>query len=173
MKHNFLLALGLSAAAGIFVACTGPSGSGLPAGTASAALRVTPNAPPSGMVIRRVYAGLSFDGTTFTVDAHKSCGHRGLGGLTPYVATASGSLVLGASPSLTPVCVPNPPPTTAPQIYIFAIARHARAHAAHWNGVPVAGPANLTDNPWVFTPLSPGLTTVAGDKYDFVVATSR
>lgn len=173
MKRN-ALALGAFAAAAVFAACTGPSGSGIPSATApgAPALRALPDAPPTGLVIRHVYAGLSFDGTAFTVVAHKSCGHRGLGGLTPYTAPASGLLVFTASPSLTPVCVPNPAPSTAPLIYIFAIARHKGAHGAHWSGVPVAGPASLTDNPWVFAPLAPGLTMTGGQNYDFVVASS-
>jgi hypothetical protein len=176
VKTKFLsLALGAFAAAAVFAACTGPSGTGIPSATAPGAssLRVSPNSPPTGLVIRHIYASLSFDGTNFTVNAHKSCGHRGLGGLPSYTAPASGQLVLTASPSLTPVCVPNPAPSTPPLIDIFAIARHSGgAHGAHWSGVPIAGPANLTDNPWVFAPLSPGLTMTAGQKYSFVVATS-
>lgn len=175
MKRNTLsLALGLAAAA-VFAACTGPSGGGIPSGTApgSPALRALPDKASTGLIIRRVYAGLSFDGTTFTVVAHKSCGHRGLGGAVPYLAPATGSLVIAAPVPITPVCVPNPAPSTAPLIYIFAIARHKGAHGAHWSGVAVAGPAALTDNPWVFAPLAPGLTMTGGQNYDFVVASSR
>ena len=172
MRRNATLALAGIAAAAFFAACTGPSSNGIPSATAPAALRLAPDAPPSGLVIRHIYADLSFDGTTFTVDAHKSCGHRGLGGVNPYAAPASGALVLASSPSLTPVCVPNPAPSNPPQIYIFAISRHKGAHGAHWSGVPIAGPASLSDNPWVFAPLAPGLTMTAGQNYDFVVATS-
>ena len=170
-RDTYKLSLVAFAAAAVFAACTGPSGNGLPAGTSPAA-RMAPDKASSALVIRHVYAGLSFDGANFTVDSHKSCGHRGLGGLTAFVASAGAQLVLNGSPSLTPVCVPNPAPSTAPLIYIFAVARHKGAHSAHWSGVPIAGPANLTDNPWVFAPLSPGLTMIAGQKYDFVVATS-
>jgi hypothetical protein len=138
-------------------------------------LKKTPHAAPSGLVIRHIYADLTFDGSTFTVETKNSCGHRGLGGVTPYTAPTSGPLVFAASStiSVTPRCVPSTAPSPVPQLYIFAIDRDRRhSPGAHWNGVPVAGPANLTDNPWIFTPMSPGLTMVGGDNYDFVIATS-
>ncbi|HEY1975096.1 MAG TPA: hypothetical protein VGG89_00945 [Candidatus Baltobacteraceae bacterium] len=131
----------------------------------------------STVVIRHVFAGLTFDGTSFTAIAHRSCGHRGLGGITPYVAPTSAPLALAASPSIVPVCVSSHGNITG-NVYIFAIARHGKgsghsAGAAHWNAVPVAGPAAITDNPWIFAPLSPGLSMVGGQNYDFVVGTSR
>lgn len=165
------------AATAVFAACSGPGGvSSLPAGsTLGAPMRVlAPQAAPVS-AIRHIYGRLNFDGTTFTEVADANCGHRGLGGMTPYTAPASGALVLGSSISVTPRCVPSPAPSNPPQIYVFAIQLHAHhgghGGGAHFNGVVVAGPANLTDNPWIFAPASPGLTMVAGAKYDFVIAT--
>lgn len=176
MKRNSL-ALGLLAAAAVFAACTGPSGSGLPSVPGAPDLRALPDKPSTGLIIRHIYAGLTFDGTNFSEIAHRSCGHRGLGGIAPYVAPTSGPLILSASPTLTPACVSkNASPSG--DVYIFAIARHGKGHghnpgAAHWNGVPIAGPVSLTDSPWIFVPLSPGLTMSGGQQYDFVVASSR
>lgn len=174
----YSLTLGAIAAAAVFAACAGPSGSGLGSAAvpAAAQLRVLPDRPPSGLVIRHIYAGLTFDGTNFSVIAHRSCGHRGLGGIAPWVAPTSGPLALTASPSLTPVCVPTHGSPSG-DVYIFAIARHGKGSghnpgAAHWAGVPVAGPVSVADSPWVFAPLSPGLTMTGGQKYDFVVASS-
>jgi len=145
----------------------------------------TPPSPPPGTgAIGRIVAALSFNGTTFSIVAHQSCGHRGLGGIPPYAAPTSGPLTLSASVSVTPTCVPSPLPSASslPQLYVYAIALHGkgRGHGlsrrgggggkGHFNGVPIAGPANLTDNPWSFAPLSPGLTMVKGAKYDFVIA---
>jgi len=181
MKRNISLALGALAAAAVFSACTGPSGGGIPSATGSGpASRIAPNAPTTAVVVRHVFAGLTFDGTTFTVESHRSCGHRGLGGITPYVPTASGTLVLTDSVSIAPTCVSSHAKVTG-SLYIFAIARHSGtgttsgtdASHPHWNGVPIAGPANITDNPWVFAPISTGVALTAGDSYDFVVATSR
>ncbi|HZZ00739.1 MAG TPA: hypothetical protein VFE36_14320 [Candidatus Baltobacteraceae bacterium] len=179
MRRNAIsLALGALAAAGVFAACTGPSGNSLPAGTVPAANSIHGLVPEATGTynIRHVFAGLTFDGTTFAVETHRSCGHRGLGGITPYVAPTTGPLALTASLSLAPMCVPEHAKVSG-DVYIFAIAKHGSgsgkgADAAHWGGVPIAGPAAITDNPWVFAPLSPGLTMTGGQKYDFVVATS-
>jgi hypothetical protein len=182
MKRNAIsLALGSLAAAAVLAACTGPSGSGIPSATgAGPALRAVPNAPTTAVVVRHVFAGLTYDGTNFTVETHRSCGHRGLGGITPYVPTANGTVVLSSSLSMTPMCVSSHAKVTG-SLYIFAIARHGGtgstggtdASRPHWNGVPIAGPANVTDNPWVFAPITTGVAVTAGDKYDFVVASSK
>lgn len=162
------------AAVAAFAGCSGP-GSSLPSGPASGTAMhlLAPQAAPVS-AIRHIYGRLTFDGTTFTEAADAHCGHRGLGGMKPYTAPASGGLVLGASLSLAPRCVPSKGPSSA-ELYVFAIRLHAHhgghGGGAHFDGVAIAGPANLTDNPWVFAPTSPGLTMVAGDKYDFVVAT--
>src|SRR5262249_43481988 len=37
-------------------------------------------------------------------------------------------------------------------------------------GTAVAGPVNVHDDPWVFTPSAPGLTMEAGSSYEFFVA---
>jgi len=183
MKRNAVLALGTLAAAAVLAACTGPSGSGIPSPVTPGAssMRALPDAPPPGtVVVRHVFAGLTFDGTNFTVETHRSCGHRGLGGITPYVPTASATLVLTADVSMAPACVPKHGNVSG-NVYIFAIARHGGtgsgtgtdAARPHWNGVPIAGPVNITDNPWDFAPISTGVALTAGDSYDFVVATSK
>jgi len=162
-------------AAAALVACSSP-GSSLPNGLAPATAMnlLAPQAAPAS-AIRHIYGRLSFDGTNFTEVADNHCGHRGLGGMTAYTAPTSGALVLGGSISLTPRCVPSSALSSSPQLYVFAIRLHAHhgghGGGAHFNGVVMAGPANLTDNPWVFAPASPGLTMVAGAKYDFVIAT--
>ena len=163
------------AAATIFVSCSGP-GSGLPSSpVADTPMNlVAPQAAPVS-AIRHIYGRLSFDGTNFTEVTDARCGHRGLGGMAPYAAPTSGPLVLPGNISLTPRCVPSSPRKSSAQVYVFAVRLHAHhgghGGGAHFDGVMIAGPANLTDNPWVFAPTSPGLTMVAGDKYDFVIAT--
>jgi hypothetical protein len=132
-----------------------------------------PSTAASGPRVGHVFDALNFDGTTFTVDAHHSCGHRGLGGIAPFVAPTSGPLTLPPSPSIAPACISHVAATT--QLYIFAIPlkKHGAAGGGpHWNGVEVAGPVNAGDNPWVFAPLAPGLTMIGGGRYDFVVATA-
>jgi len=174
MKQPYL-ALAIAAAA-VFAACSGPAGSGLPGNSApgSSMNVMSPQAAPVS-AIRHVYARLTFDGTNFTEVADKNCGHRGLGGMTPYAAPTSGPLTLAGSLSLAPRCVPSPAPSTLPQLFVFAIRLNAHhggggGGGAHFNGTMIAGPANLTDSPWVLAPTSPGLTMVGGAKYDFVVA---
>ena len=164
-------------AAAIFAACSGAGGSlpNTPGSSTAMNLLAPQKAPVSA--IGHVYGQLAFDGTNFTEIAHAHCGHRGLGGMTPYTAPTSGPLSLGGSLSLAPLCIPASPPSAPPQVYVFAIQLHAHhgrhGGGAHFDGVMIAGPANLTDNPWVFAPASPGLTMVAGAKYDFVIATMR
>lgn len=175
MKRGFSLTLVALAAVAVFAACSGsPTGSTLPSGTGMTGL-FAPDKASTGPRIGHVYTGLDFDGTTFTVNAHRSCGHRGLGGLKPYTATASGALVLTASPSVAPTCAPNPLPSTT-ELFIFAIPLKKHGVAAggpHWGGVEVAGPAAVSStNEWVFPALAPGLTTVSGARYDFVIATA-
>ena len=176
--NRSLVALTIAAAA-VFAACSGPTGSAIPFASGSgfgSNVILNPHAPPV-WAIRHIYAQLNFDGTAFTEVAHTTCGHRGLGGMTPYAAPTSGPLTLAASLSVTPRCVPSTAASPVPQLYIFAIRLHSHhgghvvADAAHFNGVMIAGPANLTDNPWIFAPTAPGLTMVGGDSYDFVVAT--
>jgi hypothetical protein len=171
MKRAYLV-LALVAVA-VFAACSGPGG-GLPSTQGSSMGSMAPQAAPIS-AIRHIYARLSFDGTAFTEVADANCGHRGLGGMTPYAAPTSGPLTLAGSVTVTPRCVPSPMPSTVPQLYVFAIRLSAHhggdPRAAHFGGVMIAGPANVSDNPWVLAPTAPGLTMVGGAKYDFVVAT--
>lgn len=173
MKLRSLSAILIAlAGAAALAACGNPAGSGASLTPSAGTNAVRAEKKGGGSRIGTVYTALAFDGTTFTIEQHHSCGHRGLGGITPYVAPTSGPLALNPSspPSFAPACVPKK--KTTAKIYIFAV-KVPPGGGPHWSGVQVAGPANLTDNPWTFPVLSPGLTMVGGAKYDFVVASAE
>jgi len=136
---------------------------------------------------------LSFDGANFSVVAN-SCFNGDPEDAPPYAAPTSGPLTLAGSVTIAPTCVPSPLPSFSPlpQLFIVAVdlsatgdARRAQAaHRAHTHSnalqpmddgfgvaaVAIAGGVNITDNPWVFAPDSPGLTMTAGTNYGFFIA---
>jgi hypothetical protein len=135
---------------------------------------------------------LSFDGANFSV-VPNACFQGDPEDAPPYTAPTSAPLVV-PTPGvvITPTCVPSPLPSISPlpQLFIVAVDVSDNADSAHVNyharshtlkmspqddffGVPateIAGPVNVTDNPWTFAPDSPGLTMVAGTSYAFFIA---
>jgi hypothetical protein len=134
---------------------------------------------------------LSFNGTNFTI-VPGPCFEGDPNDAPPYVAPTSGPLVLSGSISIAPTCAPSPLPSFSPLpgLYVVAIPltnsssdRVGHTAAARWPAlnaslsnlpiipaVAIAGPANLANNPWVFAPDSPGLTTEGGMSYGFFIA---
>ena len=118
-----------------------------------------------------VVAQLKYDGTTFWVVPGKSC-LRGLGSIPAYVAPANGPLLLNGNVSMQPICVPQHPHTN--RLFLVAIPRRGHMDmmgGGPYNGMPIAGAADMAASTWVFKPMSPGLTMTSGMKYNFVIAT--
>lgn len=122
---------------------------------------------------------LSFNGTTFTQIAN-SCYQGDPQDAPPYVAPTSGPLAIAGTVTLTPACVPSPLPSSPPQLYVVAVNLgnggdvqpnvQPMDYGFGNQAVAVAGPVNVTDNPWNFAPDSPGLTMTKGTSYGFFVA---
>lgn len=149
----------------------------------------TPPPVPSTPQPYRAVVPLNFDGTNFTVPTIASC--TSIGTPAPYVPTSTGPLTLAAPVTVTPTCAPAAPSASATPAPLYVVATLASWHhddrggnPGHGHGPPggshggdgctifgiaIAGPANVADNPWSFTPLSPALTLVSGVSYAFYV----
>ncbi|MBV8333278.1 MAG: hypothetical protein JO192_11115 [Candidatus Eremiobacteraeota bacterium] len=136
---------------------------------------------------------LSYDGSTFSV-VPNTCFDGDPEDAPPYAAPTSGPLTLSGTVSITPTCVPSPLPSNVPLPQLFIVAVDVSQDGwwgggdAHqvvrrtgmvvrpsdfWFGEPsvaIAGPVNVTDNPWAFAPVTPGLTMTSGASYAFFIA---
>lgn len=144
------------------------------------ALPTPPSPQPSSAPLTRIVVPVQFDGTTFSTVASSGCGPRSPA-QQPYIAPSSGPLILSGNVSIIPTCLPSPLPSNAPPLYLVAVNVNGWHHghdAKHWGPPPpntivtaIAGPAGVSENPWSFAPLSPGLTMSQGQGYLFYIAT--
>lgn len=160
-----------------------PACSGLPTG--SSPLPLTGGAP--AMVAARamlhpklpsefhLFVPLQYDGSTLTLASFPSCRGIGVGSAPPYTAHATGMLALKGNVVLVPACLRHHRVHRPFPLYIVAVTLSQlnavpSKRVAAITATPIAAGAVLTDNPWSFSPLVPGLATTSGGRYAFFVA---
>ncbi|HTX60039.1 MAG TPA: hypothetical protein VMH02_10235 [Verrucomicrobiae bacterium] len=147
--------------------------------------------------VQRIVVPLTFDGSTFAVAS--SCRPNAATPYVaptsgPLTLTGSVSIAPTCVPSPQPSGSPTSSPTASPtspsgsgaapdhggwrdNSALYIVAVHDSGHGHHavaprdGLGRPalVAGPAAITDDPWVFAPDSPGLTMHGGASYSFYI----
>jgi hypothetical protein len=119
---------------------------------------------------------LDFDGTTFRVSpSFVACETSWYE--TPHVAAADGTLALNGAVLLMPGCAPA---DSSAKLYVIAVQIdpqtqpgprvYPRDFGQTFAAIPVAGPSNADEHPWIFAPIANALTMKAGKGYAFFVA---
>jgi hypothetical protein len=122
---------------------------------------------------------LAFDGASFTVPKTFAPCQRSWP-QPPFTSSASGPLALLGSVMLMPGCAP-PTASGTPKLYVIAVQLDAtesrvaqpsypQDFGSSFIAVPIAGPANADEDPWIFKPIPGALQLTAGAKFAFFVA---